>query len=596
MNSKEMVAAFLAEAWKEFAPEGLQKKDIETLLEVPKDKNMGDYAFPCFRLAKTLRMAPPQIAESLSKKASERAEELRGAGNCCIKEARAVGPYVNFLIEPAFLARLVLEAALSARYAPGCGKKAAERGMIPYGSNAAGAGKTVVLDYSSINVCKPFHVGHLRTTVIGNSLNRILQENGYDTVSINYLGDWGTQFGKMLVAYRKWADPERVRAEGVRYMVELYIRFHEEAEQNKELEDEARAAFRSLEEGDEEALRLHQMFVDISLKDVDRIYKMLDVEFDSYRGEAYFWNKTDEPIRILQEKGLLKDSEGAKIVDLSEEDMPPCLILKKDGGTLYATRDLAAAMYRQETYHFYKNVYVTAQDQSLHFAQFFKVLEKMGFEWAKDQVHIPYGLISLEGGGKLATRSGSVIWLEDLLREAIEKTRAIMKEKNPDLPDAEGVAEAVGVGAVVFHDLFNNRIKDITFNMDQVLNFEGETGPYVQYTFARASSILRRAAEEKGSGEDTAYEALSDEASLEVLKLLEAFPSRVEEALSKWEPYIITRYITALATAFNRFYHENPILRSEGGARSARLLLTKVTAEVLRKGLYLIGVRAPEEM
>jgi len=573
MTTKEVAAEILKSRWPE-----LEAEVIDQGLEVPKDTKMGDLAFPCFRLAKTLRKAPAQIAADLAAKLE---------GEKALSKVEAVGPYVNLFLNPGFLSAHILETY-----------DEAEKAGRSYGSSDKGEGKTVVLDYSSINIAKPFHIGHLRTTVIGNSLSRILRFSGYNTVSINYLGDWGTQFGKMIVAFRKWGDEAEVTKSGTRYLVSLYVRFHEEAEKDPALDDEARAAFKSLEEGDEDALRLWKYFVEVSLKDVSRVYDLLDVKFDSYLGEGYFWDKTARPIEIMEEKGILEESDGAKIVDLKEYDMPPCLILKKDGSTLYATRDIAAALYRKETYDFDKCVYVTGLEQKLHFAQWFKVIELMGFEWSKDLVHIPYGLISLEEG-RMSTRHGTAIWLEDVLKEAIAKTRAIMAEKNPDLENIDEVAREVGVGAVVFHDLFNNRIKDYVFKYDEVLNFDGETGPYVQYTHARACSILRKAGLKDVKACDIEADAslLSDEYAQEVLKLVESYPARVAEALSKWEPYVVTRFTVALATAFNRFYHECPINSCEDEAlRAARLKLTAVCHELLKSGLYLIGVSAPEQM
>ena len=553
----------------------LQLNQIEEGIEIPKEKTMGDYAFPCFRLAKTLRKAPNLIAQNVA--AQLESSEI-------LEKAQAVGPYVNMFLNRTWRARCIL----------GQVDAAAAEGK-PYGASSVGEGKTIVMDYSSINVAKPFHIGHLRTTVIGNSISRILRFMGYKTVSINHLGDWGTQFGKMVVAYRKWGNPEEVEQKGVRGLLELYVKFHEEAEKDPQLDEEARATFTSMEQGDEEALALWKLFVDISLKEVSRVYDMLDVKFDSYLGESFFFSRTDELISILKEKNLLQESEGAQIVDLTEENMPPCIILKKDGSTLYSTRDIAAAMYRKNTYDFDKCLYITGMEQILHFSQWFKVCEKIGFPWSKDLVHIPYGLVSLEGG-KLSTRGGNVIFLEDLLNEAVQKTKEIMLEKNPDLENMDQVAQQVGVGAVVFHDLFNNRIKDVTFSWDQVLNFDGETGPYVQYTFARASSVLRKAQWDPAKQEEIDMSLLTDEYSQEILKLIENFPKRVEEACQKWEPYMITRYTVALATAFNKFYHENSILNAEENVKKARLKLTCVVTQIIKQGLYLIGVQAPEKM
>jgi len=570
MYCKDYVAQELAKCLPE-----LELSQIAEGIEIPKEKTMGDYAFPCFRLAKTLRKAPNLIAQDVAAKLE---------GSEILEKVQAVGPYVNMFLNKTWRAQFILGQVDEAEAA---GKA--------YGASNVGEGKTVVMDYSSINVAKPFHIGHLRTTVIGNSISRMLQFMGYKTVSINHLGDWGTQFGKMVVAYRKWGNPEEVEKKGVRGLLELYVKFHEEAEKDPELDEIARATFTSMEQGDEEALALWRLFVDISLKEVSRVYDMLDVKFDSFLGESYFFTRTDELISILKEKNLLQESEGAQIVDLSEENMPPCIVLKKDGSTLYATRDIAAAMYRKNTYDFDKCLYITGMEQILHFSQWFKVCEKIGFPWSKDLVHIPYGLVSLEGG-KLSTRGGNVIFLEDLLHEAVQKTKEIMMEKNPDLENMDQVAQQVGVGAVVFHDLFNNRIKDVTFSWDQVLNFDGETGPYVQYTFARASSVLRKAQWDPANQEAIDMSLLTDEYSQEILKLIENFPKRVEEACQKWEPYMITRYTVALATAFNKFYHENSIMNAEESVKKARLKLTYVVTRVIKQGLYLIGVQAPEKM
>ena len=570
MYCKDYVAQELAKCLPE-----LELAQIAEGIEIPKEKTMGDYAFPCFRLAKTLRKAPNLIAQDVAAKLE---------GSEILEKVQAVGPYVNMFLNKTWRAQFIL----------GQVDEAAAAGKA-YGASTVGEGKAVVMDYSSINVAKPFHIGHLRTTVIGNSISRMLQFMGYKTVSINHLGDWGTQFGKMVVAYRKWGNPEEVEQKGVRGLLELYVKFHEEAEKDPELDEIARATFTSMEQGDEEALALWKLFVDISLKEVSRVYDMLDVKFDSFLGESYFFTRTDELISILKEKNLLQESEGAQIVDLSEENMPPCIVLKKDGSTLYATRDIAAAMYRKDTYDFDKCLYITGMEQILHFSQWFKVCEKIGFPWSKDLVHIPYGLVSLEGG-KLSTRGGNVIFLEDLLHEAVQKTKEIMMEKNPDLENMDQVAQQVGVGAVVFHDLFNNRIKDVTFSWDQVLNFDGETGPYVQYTFARASSVLRKAQWDPAKQEAIDMSLLTDEYSQEILKLIENFPKRVEEACQKWEPYMITRYTVALATAFNKFYHENSIMNAEENVKKARLKLTYVVTQVIKQGLYLIGVQAPEKM
>ena len=550
----------------------LDQETILSMLEIPPEKEMGDYAFPCFRLAKEMRKAPALIAK-------DTAEAL--AGEELLESVQAVGPYLNMRVNKAAVVQIVTE-----EYTSGS----------PFGSSDEGKGKTIVLDYSSINVAKPFHVGHLRTTVIGNSLHKIYRYLGYDTVRINYLGDYGTQFGKMVVAYRKWGNKEEIEKKGIRGLLELYVRFHKEAEADPALDDEARSTFTALENGDQEIRKIWKWFVDISLKEVSKVYELLDVQFESYMGESYFADKTGAVIDELREKGLLQESEGAMIVDLSDCDMPPALVLKKDGSTLYTTRDLAAAIYRKKTYDFAKCLYVTGSEQSLHFAQFFKILEKMGYDWSKDLMHVPFGLISLESG-KMSTRNGQVVFLQDLLDEAIEKTRRIIEEKNPNLKNIDQVATQVGVGAVVFNDLFNSRIKDEVFEWNKVLNFDGETGPYVQYTFARASSILRKAGVSTFCAEDMKGECLSDEYAQEVLRIIEQFPEKVKDAAERYEPYVITRYAVALASAFNRFYHENAIPSAEDEAvRKARTALTKMMAEVLRSALSLIGVQTPEEM
>lgn len=568
-----MIRELVAEEFINAIPE-LPAEQIREGIEIPKEKAMGDYAFPCFRLAKAFRKAPAMIAVDI-------VDKVKGAP--IFERAEAVGPYVNVFVNKEYLASSVIQAY----------REASCYGSGTEGIKEDGTRKNIVLDYSSINVAKPFHIGHLRTTVIGNSIKKLYEFLGYNTVSINHLGDWGTQFGKMAVAYQKWGNPETVESEGVRGLMALYVKFHEEAKKDPALDEEARACFTRMENGDEEVLALWRRFVDISLKEVQKVYELLDVQFDSYNGESFYRDKMDAPIARMKEMGLLKESEGAMVVDLSEDHMPPCLILKRDGSTLYPTRDIAAAIYRKETYDFDKCIYVTAIEQILHFSQWFKVIEKMGYEWSKDLIHVPYGFVSLEDG-KLSTRDGNVIFLEDLLNEAIAKTRDIIKEKNPELENMEEVAQQVGVGAVVFHDLFNNRIKDVTFSWDKVLNFDGETGPYVQYTFARASSILRKAGEF-----DEAVDAstLTDEYSQEILKLIEVFPDRVREAAQKFEPYIVTRFTVSLATAFNKFYHENPILSAgDKTTRNARLYITKMVAEVLKTGLDLIGVKAPEKM
>ena len=543
--------------------------ELRGLLAVPPDPAMGDYAFPCFRLAKTLRMAPPKISDALS------AAWTHGD----VAEARSVNGYLNFFLNRENFAAETMTALLAA----------GDR----YGSSDLGAGRTVCLDYSSINIAKRFHIGHLSTTMIGNSLKRIFDYLGYRTVGINHLGDWGTQFGNMICAYQKWGTREGVEAGGVDELMRLYVLFHQEAEKDPALEEEGRAWFRKIESGDEEALSIFTWFKEMTLRDAARVYDLLGVSFDSYAGESFYVDKTPAVVEALREKGLLTQSEGAWVVDLSEDDMPPCLILKKDGATIYATRDLAAAIYRQDTYHFDKCLYVVAYQQDLHFRQVFRVLEKMGYPWAKDCVHVSFGMISA-GGAALSTRKGSIVLLDDLLSQAVEKARDIIAEKSPDLPDRDAVARQVGIGAVVYADLSNNRIKDIDFRWDRALNFDGESGPYVQYTHARCCSVLRKADEHDLPAPD--WSALTDDEAQALLRLMSRFPDTIREAAEKYEPSMITRAVTDIAQAYNKYYYEHRILDDNPAQTAARVALTDAARVVIRRGLWLIGIEAPERM
>ena len=574
MDMKMSLATLIADTIEKCFPgvEGLPgAEEIAGFLEIPPQKEMGDYAFPCFKLSRALHKGPPQIAAALS--AGIDAPEL------CT--ATQLGGYLNFALNRGNFARKTLETVLSAGDS--------------YGASTEGAGKTVCLDFSSINIAKRFHIGHLSTTMLGQSLRRIYNHLGYKTVAINYLGDWGTQFGKMLCAYKLWGSREEVEKGGVDALTALYVRFHEEAEKDPSLEDHGRAWFKKIEDGDKEALELFGWFKELTLKDTQRVYDLLGVTFDSYNGEAFFNDKMGRVIEELQAKNLLTQSEGASIVDLEEETtgMPPCLILKKDGATLYATRDIAAALWRKDEYDFDKCLYVVAYQQDLHFRQWFKVIEKMGYEWYKDLVHVSFGMISYEGQA-LSTRKGHVVFLEDLLLSAIEKARAIIEEKSPGLDNKDEVARQVGIGAVVYADLHNNRIQDIDFCWDRVLSFEGETGPYVQYTHARCCSALRKAAGLEEAEPD--YTALGDDYSQELLSQLSRFPGLVEDAAHRYEPSIITRAVTELCKAYNKFYYENRILDEDPGVRQARLLLTQAVKNTIRTGLYLIGMEAPERM
>lgn len=549
--------------------EELDAAEIEKLLEIPPKPEMGDFAFPCFRLAKVFRKAPQMIAEELKGK-MELADFLSSVEN--------QGGYLNFYVNKEQFAKQIVEAASAENY--GCSKE--------------GEGKTICIDYSSPNVAKNFHVGHLRTTIIGNSLYKIYSKLGYHVERINHLGDWGTQFGKLIVAYKNWGNKEEIERDGVAALMKIYVKFHEEADKDDSLNDEARAWFAKMEQGDEEALAIWQWFKDISLVEYKRTYKLLGMDFDSYNGESFYRDKTGAVVDELTEKNLLVESEGAYIVPLEDYNMAPCLIMKKDGSSIYATRDLAAALYRKKTYDFDKCIYVTGNEQKLHFAQFFKVLDLMGYDWAKDMVHVPYGLVSLEGG-KLSTRSGNVIYAEDILRESIAKIREIIEEKNPNLPNKDHVAEIVGIGAIIFNDLYNQRIKDVIFTWDKILNFDGETGPYVQYTYARAASVLRKAGVETVD-ENIDFAVLTDEASMNLLKEISRYPSVVKDASEKLEPYIISRYAMAIAQAFNKFYHDCQINVEDENVKKARLKAVVLTKYVLKDALSLLGIECPEQM
>ena len=550
---------------------GQVAEGVESFIEVPPNPDMGDFAFPCFRLSKTLRMAPPAIAGKLA--------EAMGADEN-IEKVECVGGYLNFFLKKSGYAQTIVEKVLAE------GEK--------YGSCDEGQGKTVCIDYSSINIAKRFHIGHLSTTMLGNSLYKIYEHMGYKCVGINHLGDWGTQFGKMLCAYLKWGNKEDVEARGVNALVELYVRFHKEAEEHPELEDEGRAWFKKIEDKDPQATEIFNWFKDVTMKDVARVYDMLGVTFDSYAGESFYNDKMTPVIDELRDKGLLKESQGAYVVDLEEDKMPPCLILKKDGATLYATRDLAAIFYRKKTYDFAKVLYVVAYQQNLHFQQVFKVVEKMGYPWAKDLEHVAFGMVSYEGKA-LSTREGYVVYLDELLERAVEKAKDIINEKSPNLENKDEVARQVGIGAVVFFDLFNNRIKDIDFRWDRALNFDGETGPYVQYTHARCCSVLRKA-EDAGISAAPDYSALNNATAQEVVRTLEKFPETVSEACHRNEPSMVTRFCVELASSFNRFYYENHILTDNLAASAALVNLTRATASCIKLALSLIGVEAPEKM
>ena len=569
MDFKIMIAGEIASALDiAFGNAPLSADEIAGLLELQPDSAMGDYAFPCFKLARSLRKAPPMIAGEL----------VKVINADFLSRVEAVGGYLNFFIDKALYASSVIGEVLDK------GEK--------YGSSDMGAGKTICIDYSSINIAKRFHIGHLSTTALGNALYKIYSFLGYKCVGINHLGDWGTQFGKMIAAYKHWGSREMVEQGGVQALSDLYVKFHAEAEKDPSLDDEGRAWFKKIETGDEEAISIWQWFKDLTLKDANRVYDMLGVKFDSYAGEAFYMDKMGPVIEELREKKLLKESDGAYVVDLEEYGMPPCLIIKSDGATLYTTRDLAAAFYRKKTYDFTKCLYVVAYQQSLHFRQLFKVIELMGHEWAKDMEHVEFGMVSYEGQA-LSTRHGHVIYLEDLLNRSIEKARAIIDEKSPNLDDKDGVARKVGIGAVVFFALSAGRIKDIDFWWDRALNFEGETGPYVQYTYARCCSVLGKA---PANLPDADYSTLDDAEAQDIVRLLEQFPKLVKEAAQRNEPSLITRYTVDLAQAYNKFYYEHRILDCEPATSAARIAITKAVRNVIGTGLTLIGVEPTEKM
>ena len=547
--------------------ENVSEEDVQGMLEVPPTNDMGDYALPCFRLAKILRKSPVTIASELA--ASYPCDGI-------ISEVAAVNGYLNFKVDRVGFAQSTVAEVLTA------GEK--------YGSSDIGSGKTVCIDYSSINIAKPFHIGHLSTTVIGSALYKILQFSGYKVVGINHLGDYGTQFGKLILAYKRWGDKEQIERGKLRELMRIYVKYHEEAEKHPELDDEARHYFKLIEDGDAEANELFRWFKDITLREVQKIYDRLNVKFDSYAGESFYNDKMQPIIDELKEKGLLKMSDGAAIVDLEEYGMPPCLILKKDGSSLYATRDMAAAVYRKKTYDFYKCLYVVAYQQDLHFKQFFKVLELMGKEWAKDLVHVSYGMVSMEDGA-MSTRTGKVVFLEDVLDKCVEKARAVIEEKNVALENKDEIARQVGTGAVIFGALYNNKIKDIVFSFDKVLNFDGETCPYVQYTGARCNSVLKK------GGDIGAYkvENLTEE-EYALIALLGNFPSVVREAGEKYEPSFVTRYAVDLAKAYNKFYIANKIIGSEENVKNFRLALTKAVKITLENAFRLLGIEIPEKM
>ena len=551
---------------------GLERETIENAVEVPPDEKMGDLAFPCFPLAKVMRKAPPLIAKELAEKFP--------AGGAVAKVEQA-GGYLNFFFDRALFAAEVVDGIKSAG--------------ADWGRSDLGGGRKVLVEYSSPNIAKPFHIGHLFSTAVGNSLARIYKHLGYSVESLNHLGDWGTQFGKLICAYKRWGDREVIEKDPINELLKIYVKFHEEAEKDPALNEEARGYFKKLEDGDEETTALWKYFKDISLVEFNRVYDMLGVKFDSYNGEAFYSDKMDEVVEILRDKGLLTESDGAQVVDLSELNMPPCIILKSDGATIYATRDIAAALYRHRTYDFYKNIYVVGTPQALHFKQIFAVMKKAGWDWSEGCEHVNFGLVKLPGKS-MSTRHGDVVFLEDVLNESIEKTKAIIKENNPDMEDIDEKSKKIGIGAILYTFLKNSREKDIVFSWESMLDFEGESAPYCQYSYARGRSILRRAADIDYSDADMS-KAVSDE-EYTLLKQLNAYGDAVKDAAERNEPFYVNRYVTNLAKSFNKFYNTNPIMKGDVDeeTKKARLAITDAVCTVIKSALYLLGIETVESM
>lgn len=554
----------------------IENLDVASLIEVPTDEKMGDYAFPCFRLAKEFRKAPDAIAAEIAEKLQK---------NPMFESVENVNAYVNIKIKRTDFIKDVIEDAVL-------------KGDSFTKSNE-GEGKKVLVDYSSPNIAKPFHIGHIRSTVIGNALYLIYKNLGYDVVRINHLGDYGTQFGKMIVAYRKWGNKEDVQREPIKTLLSYYTKFHEEAGKNPELDEEARRVFVKLENGEAEEVALWKWFKEESLKEFEKVYKMLNIQFDSYAGESFYSDKIPAAVAQLEEKGLLKESQNSIIVDLDQFGLAPALVKKSDGSTLYITRDIAAALYRKDMYDFYKCLYVVASQQDLHFKQLFKVMELMGNQWAQNCIHVQFGMVSL-AEGTLSTRKGRVVFLEDVLNKAVEKTREVVVEKGVVSENIDRVAEEVGIGAVVFNELAHNRIKDYTFDWDKVLNFEGETGPYVQYTHARSCSLLRKAGKDMVSKaknlDNIDYEKLTSDTMYELAKLIHNMPEVIKEAADRYEPSVVTRHVVKIAQGFNRFYNEERILQGDATGTVSRLTLVIATKNAIKNGLALLGIKAPERM
>lgn len=566
MNFKHDIATILSDEIKEISME-----EIESMIEIPSNTEMGDYAFPCFKLSKIFRKSPNMIAEELAQKLEKTA---------VIDKIINLSGYVNFFVDRETWAKSVISRVVTEKE--------------NFGRSDYGQKRNTIVEFSSPNIAKPFHIGHIRTTVIGHSLYRLYDFMGFNAIAINHLGDYGTQFGKLIVAYKAWGDRAVIESNPISELLKIYVRFHDEADQNPELEEEARGWFKKLENKDPEATELWQWMRDISLKEFNRVYDLLGIKFDSFAGESFYSDKMPAAVQLIEDKGLLKDSEGAKIVDLEPYGMPPALIMKKDGSTLYITRDIAAAIYRKETYDFYKNIYVVGTPQELHFRQWGKILELMGFEWAKDCIHVQFGTVSLEDG-VLSTRSGRVVFLEDVLNRAIEQTKAIIMQKNPDLENIDETAKQVGVGALVFQELSNSRIKDYQFSWERTLSFEGETGPYVQYSYARCCSLIEKSEFEPSTDIDFSIIARNPDA-MEIVRVLTSFDDVLMRSLNRNEPHHIARFVLDLSQAFNKFYHDNHILSETEDVQKAYISLVESVKNGIHNALYLLGMESPQKM
>ncbi|HHX87537.1 MAG TPA: arginine--tRNA ligase [Firmicutes bacterium] len=552
----------------------MEPAQIEELLEIPPRPEMGDLSFPCFTMSARQKQPPPVIAAGL-------ARELDGTRGALWQRAAAAGPYLNFYIDPQALGRETLIDIF--------------KGKERYGGSTTGRGRTVVIDYSSPNIAKPFGIGHLRSTVIGHSLNLVFSALGFNCIGINHLGDWGTQFGKIIVAFKRWGEEEELRLDPVNYLFQLYVQFHQQAGEDPSLEDDARLWFKMLEQGNPEAEEYWRKFRSLSLENYQRLYSLLGIEFNYYHGESHYNQQLNDTIKLVKEKGIAVESKGALVVDLEKYGLPPCLLQKKDGATLYITRDIAAAIYRYQRFKFDKALYVVGAEQTLHFEQLFKILELLGFDWARDLVHVPFGLIRFKGG-RMSTREGKIILLEEVLEKAVSLAREIIEEKNPELEEKDQVAQAIGLGAVRFGDLSNDRVKDIEFDWNKVMDFAGETASYVQYSHARICSILRKAPPLDEEKVGSVIGLLKEDEEAALLKLLSNLPEKVLLAAESYRPSIIARYLLEVAREFNRFYHCCPVLTSESELQAARLLLIAGTRQVLANGLSLLGIAAPEEM